>query len=100
MDLFIIKMALPRSLSLIRAFLKPGISALVMGGAAWGVYGLATRFVLDKELFLGNAVATAAAIGVAVIVYFALILVTKAISKDDLALMPKGDRIARLLRIK
>ena len=100
MDLFIIKMALPRSLSLIRAFLKPGISALVMGGAAWGVYGLATRFVLDKELFLGNAVATAAAIGVAVIVYFALILVTKAISKDDLALMPKGDKIARLLRIK
>ena len=36
----------------------------------------------------------------AVILYFALILVTKAISRDDLALMPKGDKIARLLRIK
>ena len=100
MDLFIIKLALPRTLSLLRAFLKPGISALVMGGAAWAVYGLATRFVLDKETFLGNAVATVLAIGVAVIVYFVLILVTKAISKDDLALMPKGEKIARLLRVK
>jgi stage V sporulation protein B len=100
MDLFIIKLALPRTLSLLRAFLKPGISALVMGAAAWAVYGLATRFVLDKETFLGNVVATVLAIGVAVIVYFVLILVTKAISKDDLALMPKGEKIARLLRVK
>ena len=37
---------------------------------------------------------------VAAIVYFALILLTKAISKEDLALMPKGDKIARLLRIQ
>jgi len=48
----------------------------------------------------GNALAVTAAIGVAAIVYFALILLTKAISKEDLALMPKGDKIARLLRIQ
>ena len=100
LDLCIIKMALPRTLSYVRAFLKPGLSALIMGGAAWGIYGLLTRFVLDKESFSGNAMATVAAIGVAAVIYFALILLTKAISRDDLALMPKGDKIARLLRIK
>ena len=41
----------------------------------------------------------APAIGVAAAVYFALILLTKAISKEDLALMPKGDKIAKLLRL-
>ena len=48
----------------------------------------------------GNALAVLAAIGVAVVVYFALVLLTRAISREDLSLMPKGDKIARLLRIQ
>ena len=48
----------------------------------------------------GVALAVFAAIGVAAVVYFALILVTKAISKEDLALIPKGDKIARILRVE
>lgn len=100
LDLCIIKKALPRSLSYVRAFLKPGLSAVVMGLAAWAVYGLCSKFLLDVETFSGNAIATILAIGVAVVVYFALILLTRALSKDDLALMPKGDKIARLLHIR
>ncbi|MGN0985480.1 MAG: oligosaccharide flippase family protein [Candidatus Enterenecus sp.] len=100
LDLFIIKRALPRSLSYVRAFLKPGLAAIVMGVAAWAVYGLCSRFLLDTATFGGNAVATLLTICVAVVIYAALILLTRAISKDDLALMPKGDRIARLLRIR
>ena len=100
LDLFIIKRALPRSLSYIRAFLKPGICAVIMGVTAWAVYGLCSKLILNTETFSGNAVATFLAIGVAVVVYAALILLTRAISKDDLALMPKGEKIARLLRIR
>ena len=108
LDLCIIKFALPRSLSYIRAFLKPGISAAVMGFAVWAVYGLAEKLLLNTGILstgtgltgTGNALATVLAIGVGVIVYFALILLTRAISKDDLSLMPKGDKIARLLHIK
>ena len=48
----------------------------------------------------GNALSVFAAIGIAAIVYFALILVTRAISRDDLALIPKGDKIARILRVE
>jgi len=93
LDLAIIKFALPRSLSYVRAFLKPGLAAIVMGLAAWGIHGLlSTR--------LGNTLSTFLAIVAAVIVYFALILLTRAISKDDMALMPKGEKIARLLRLR
>ena len=47
----------------------------------------------------GNALAVMVAIGTAAIVYFALILLTKAISKEDLSLMPKGEKIAKILHI-
>ena len=129
LDLVIIKLALPRSLSYVRVFAKPAAAAAAMGASAWAVCGLTGRLLIwidsllkrEVPLFLalgddgstllngagqavlswkGNALAVLAAIGVAVIVYFALILLTKAISKEDLALMPKGDKIARLLRIQ
>jgi hypothetical protein len=48
---------------------------------------------------VGSAVATLGAIGVAAVVYCVLVVVLQAISKDDLALMPKGDKIARLLHL-
>ena len=46
------------------------------------------------------AVRGAPAIGVAAVVYFALILFTRAISREDLSLMPKGDKIAKVLHIQ
>ena len=114
LDLVIIKLALPRSLSYARVFIKPVAAAAAMGLSVWAVYGLASKVLLSIKSFqvlaedgaaatlsnMGNAVAVMAAIGVGVIVYFALILVTRAISRDDLALMPKGDKIARLLHIQ
>ena len=47
----------------------------------------------------GNALMTLGAIGVAVVIYAVLVIALRAISRDDLALMPKGDKIARLLRL-
>ena len=118
LDLLIIKRTLPRSLSLGRVFIKPGIAAAAMGASAWAVNGLMTKALLALKVFVteteellpdgsavldlsrtGVALSVFGAIGVAVIVYFALIVVTKAISKEDLALLPKGDKIARILRV-
>ena len=127
LDLFIIKRTLPRSLSLGRVFLKPAGAAAAMGASAWAVHGLACKAMLalgvklKTSIFVvvdqlgepvldelgkaalsrtGVALSVFAAIGVAAVVYFALILVTKAISKEDLALIPKGDKIARILRVE
>lgn len=48
---------------------------------------------------MGNAIATLGGIGIGVVVYVVLIVALKAISKDDLSLMPKGDKLAKILRI-
>lgn len=66
---------------------------MLMGAAAWAVHGLLIGLV-------GNSLATVAGILTGVVVYAALVLVLKAISPDDLALMPKGDKIAKLLHIQ
>ena len=47
----------------------------------------------------GNAVMTLGAIVVAMAVYGVLVVKLRGISRDDLSLMPKGDSIARLLRL-
>ena len=64
-----------------------------MAAAAWASYGLLNRF-------LGNALSTVGAIGVGVIIYLILVLALRAISPDALALMPKGDKIAKILKIQ
>ena len=69
-----------------------GAAAGVMGMAVWAAYGLVSRF-------MGNTLSTMAAICVGVVVYAVLVVALKAISREDLALMPKGDKIARLLRL-
>jgi len=127
LDLFIIRRTLPRSLSLGRVFIKPVVAAAAMGLSAWAFHGLASRAMLalgvklKTSLFVrldaygeplldelgkaalsrtGVALSVLIPIGIAVIVYFALILVTRAISKEDLALLPKGDKLAKILRVE
>ncbi|MBP1758972.1 MAG: hypothetical protein H6Q61_1221, partial [Firmicutes bacterium] len=49
---------------------------------------------------MGYGLVTMGSIGVAVVVYGVLIVLLRAITKDDLSLMPKGDKIAAILRLK
>ena len=93
MELAAIKKVTPHPPKYRRVFVKPLAASLVMGGAVWAVYGLLAGR-------LGNTLSVAAAILVGVVVYGVLVILLRAVSKDDLSLMPKGDKIARLLRIK
>ncbi|MBE6973184.1 MAG: polysaccharide biosynthesis protein [Ruminococcaceae bacterium] len=72
-------------------FGKPLAASAVMGGAAWAVYGLSAGLV-------GNTLALLVAIGTAVMVYLVLVLALRAVSRDDVMLMPKGEKIAKILR--
>ncbi|MCI8651626.1 MAG: polysaccharide biosynthesis protein [Oscillospiraceae bacterium] len=93
LEIFIIRRAIPKPPSFLRAFLKPFLASALMAAAAWGSYGLLHRF-------LGNSLSTVGAILVGVVVYLILVLALRVISKDDLALMPKGDKIAKILKIQ
>ena len=107
LDLIIIARAVPRHPRYLDVFLKPMIASAAMGAAAWAVYGLASRVLSsvpegETEAVLsrtGSVISVMGAIGVAMAVYFGLVIALRAISRDDLSLMPKGDKIARLLHL-
>mgnify|MGYP000943458916 CR=1 FL=1 len=93
LDLFIVHRVVPGCPSYWNVFGKTLLASLTMGAAAWAVYGLAARVV-------GSNLAVLLAICVAVVIYATLIILLQVLSKDDLSLMPKGDKIGRLLHIK
>ena len=109
LDLVVISRVIPGRPRYLPIFLKPLVASAIMGGAAWAVYGLLARLlrktvetdgVLTYVLsWKGNAIAALAAIVVAVAVYGVLVVALRCLSRDDLALMPKGDKIARLLHL-
>ena len=107
LGLVVIARVIPNRPSYIPIFAKPLAASALMGGAAWAVYGLVSRLLSHvpeggTERVLsntGNAVATLLAIVVAMIIYLVLVVALRCISRDDLALMPKGDKLARLLRL-
>ena len=72
--------------------MKPALSALVMGVAAYYVYKVIYL------LFPVNLVALLPAIFVAVIIYFTLVIKTGALSEEELAHIPKGHLIVRMAK--
>ncbi len=92
LELALIKRVIPASPSYGRVFLKPLLASLVMGAAVWAVHGL-------LKPLLGNTLSTLGSISVGVLLYAILVVVLRAISKEDLSLMPKGDKIAKILRL-
>lgn len=75
-------------------FTKPLAASLLMALCAKAAYALASRFVSS------NLVCVAAAVLFAVVVYAVLVIALRIITKDDLMLLPKGEKIARLLHIR
>ena len=89
---------LPQKPSLKRIFLRPAAASAVMGVAAYEVYALALRFTGEGRM--GVALAMLGAIALAVVVYLVLIVVLRAVTLEDMRLIPKGEKLARILHIK
>ena len=93
LDLIVVARVVPDCPNYAKLFWKPLAAAVVMGAVTWGFYQL-------TDGILGTKLACIAAVVVAVIVYFALILALKTLNREDMKLMPKGDRLAHLLHIE
>lgn len=72
--------------------LKPLISGAMCGGAAYLVYSM-----LNGKLGIGNMISTFISIAVGAVVYFAILLLIKGFAKDDIEMLPKGEKIAKVL---
>lgn len=77
---------------IIKTFVIPGVSAGLMGVIAYFIYkGL-------HSWTGSNALAALLAILVGILVYFALLIFMKGVEEEELAYLPKGNSIIRLLK--
>ncbi len=79
--------------------IKPFISAVVCGGAAFGsFFGLSKILTFNEGSRLsGQTLSCLIAICVAVLAYGICVLLTKTLVKDDILMLPKGEKIAKIL---
>lgn len=75
-----------------RTFLIPGLSAVVMGAAVWGVYKL------TLYLFRVNALATVISILVGVCVYAVVLLLLHGMTEEEIRKFPKGYLLVRIAK--
>lgn len=76
-----------------KVLIKPFISAALMGLFAFFANPFISNLIGDKL----SAVVTISASG---LLYLALLIITKSISKEDMLLVPHGERIVKLLHLK
>ena len=96
LNLLAIQQKVEQKPKLLRNLLRPAIPALVMGVVVFFCY----RALISVIGIDGSRVILAGApIAVGVVVYFVCVVLMKSITVEDCMLLPKGDKIARLLRL-
>ena len=95
LNLAVIARKVPQKPRLLRNLVKPFFPAAFMGVAVYGV-----TYLLQNILHISsNTLLCAIPIFVGVIVYVILIPVFKVITREDCMLLPKGEKIAKLLKL-
>ncbi len=80
--------------------IKPLICATLCGVTAFASYGLLSKIFpagnTDSILNMGT-VSTVIAVGLAVVVYAISLLLVKGVAREDISVLPKGEKIAKTL---
>lgn len=93
LNIFSMRHVLAEPPKLLPALWKSGIAAAVMGAATYGTFFVLSKFIASVTICCVGA------IGVAVLVYALMVILLKVITYDDCMLLPKGEKIAKILRI-
>ena len=104
LNLIFIRRKAPDCPPLLPLFIRPLLASALMGGCAWGVHALLriafARLGLFQSGRLEFLAPAAVAIAVGVVLYLVFVVVLRAITKEELELVPKGDKLGRLLRVR
>ncbi len=100
-NLIFIAKNMARPMNLGRIFGRAGVSAAAMGVAAWAVWSLlsAQLHVADGGR-LGLYIAFGAAVLTGVVVYAVMVIALRAITLEDMKLIPNGEKYAGILHIR
>lgn len=97
MNLIAIRKVVPQKPALVKNILRPVLPALLMGVCVWGSYeGLLHLLGSDAS----RVILCGIPIAVGVVVYLVLAVVLRAITYEDCMLLPKGEKLAGLLKLK
>ncbi|MBQ7491594.1 MAG: polysaccharide biosynthesis protein [Clostridia bacterium] len=83
--------------SLRRVFLRPLLAAGVMGAFVWLIYSPLVAMLQGGGLWPLAAVLLT--VGLAALLYVGLLVALRAMPKEDVLMLPKGEKIAKFLRI-
>ena len=94
LNIITVRKVLPDPPAIVKNMLRALLSALIMGGVAYGAWcGLKFLGITSRLILCG------APIAVGGVVYLVMAIVLKAITREDCELLPKGDKIAKLLHL-
>ena len=98
LNLFAMNRCIAEPPHMLRNMARPLASGLIMAASVWAVYTALVRvFTLDSTL--GKLILVGAPIAVGVVVYVVCVIKLKAITREDCLLLPKGEKIAKLLHL-
>ncbi len=96
LNLIAIRIHVPQKPALIRNLLKPLLPAAIMGAVVFGVQ----KGIL---LLMGNAVSSVILCGASIaaggLTYLVFVVVCKVITYEDCLLLPKGEKLAKVLKL-
>ena len=98
LNLFAMNRCIAEPPHMLRNMARPFLSGIIMAAAVFAVHlGLSQVFTLDSTL--GKLILVGAPILAGVVVYFGCGIKLKAITREDCLLLPKGEKIAKLLHL-
>ena len=96
MNLIAIGKVVPQKPALVKNLLRALLPAAIMGVAVYGSYWGLTKLLGEDG---SRLILCGAPIAVGVVVYCLAVVLCKSITKEDCALLPKGEKIAKLLHL-
>ena len=94
LNLFAMGKCIPQKPAIFKNLLRPVLPVTVMGAVAWGLWkGLALLGITSRTLLCGVPILIAGGC------YLVCAVLFKSITREDCTLLPKGGKIAKLLRL-
>ena len=101
LNLFFVWKYSPEKPHYIQLFAKPVLASVLMGGAAWAVYGFVNRALSGGHSACGaNAISTMVGICAGVVVYAILVIALRILRAEDVRTIPHGEKLIKLLHLK
>lgn len=99
MNMIFIATSFEKRPSVINIIVRPAFATALMGAVAYAVYSIVGQLV-DYGSRLYMTVGMCAAIAAAMLIYVVAAIRLRAVTAKDMELIPKGEKIAKLLKMK